>query len=290
MQLIVEYKNESKVIGGNIIGYSTKEVKRSIRDFGLHTQALLTGDLHTYQSRVNQFVQFIEQNHIIHAIVQPFIEKPLDFEKIIPRGVSGWIDLQLPKTFDDQLAFVIQIMKKSSNGGLPMESFAAEIFAQNSYNENIRRFNTQVVSPCLQQLLYKLDDLIEDEVEGKENVSPAALQIINYGTITAREGGNVAIGQQITQTSNYTNKVEGVLKEAKEQGIISTENEQEVQGILEEVQNELENQQPEKGKLKTLCGKLYDVGKNGLVRITTDVINNPQWGQVVADFLLSKLP
>ncbi|MEB9165279.1 hypothetical protein P4H78_25565, partial [Bacillus cereus] len=123
------------------MGYSTKDVKRSIRDFGLHTQSLLTGDLHTYQSRVNQFVQLIEQNHIIHAIVQPFIEKPLDFEKIIPRNLSGWIELQLPTTFDDQLAFVLQIMKRSSTGEFPMESFAADIFAQNSYNENIRRFN-----------------------------------------------------------------------------------------------------------------------------------------------------
>ncbi|PHD43191.1 hypothetical protein COF67_27320 [Bacillus toyonensis] len=271
------------------MSFSTKDVKRSIRDFDLHTQTLLNGELQTYQSRVNQFIQYIQRNHIIYSIVQPLMEKKLDFNEIMPRNLSGWIDLKLPSTFDDQLAFVLQIMRKSSENEFAMESFAAEIFVEKSYNNNIRRFNTQVVSPCLQQLLYKLNDLIEDEVEGKEIVSPAALQIFNYGTITAREGGNVAIGQQITQTSNYTNIVEGVLKEAKEQGLITSENEQEVQGILEEVQNELENQQPEKGKLKTLCDKLYDVGKAGLVKITTDVINNPQWGQIVTDLLFSKL-
>src|SRR5690606_4956099 len=211
-----------KGAGGNYMEFSQIEVKRAIRDFEKAIDSLQTAGFKVYSTRVRELINLITQNKVLSSIVGSYLVMEVDFRSIENAPHGDWFDLKLPEDRDLQIAYVLQIMKRSSEGEFSIENYSFQIFALKGLNDNIYEWNHQILFPCLDVLRDKLNDLVEDEVEGKEQVDSASLQIINYGNISAKNG-NVAFGKDISQSITIGQLSDEVIKKALEQGFIKNE-------------------------------------------------------------------
>jgi hypothetical protein len=265
--------------------FSSKKVKRSIRKFQRKVTNLSNAGHQVYQTRINELVNLINGNEIINYIVGSYFEIEVDFDEI-ENNRGGWINLNLPEEEDLQIAYVFQILKKSKEGEFRIADYAHHIFRNKNLNYNINEWNTQILIPCLQTVLDKLNDLIEDEVEGKDVVSSSQLSIINYGDISA-EQGNIALGKEITQKVEIDNISDIIVERAVEKNVISEEEREKVRKVSKTVEEELKKDFPSKSKLKSFAENFFDIGKKALLGITLDVITDPNWIKAVNEFLMS---
>lgn len=268
------------------MNFSQKDIKRAIRDFEKAIEALQNSGFKVYNTRVKELVNSITNNPVLKNIIGPYLEMEVDFARIENAPEGDWFDLQLPLDKDLQIAYVLQIMKRSADGEFNIENYALNIYVARNLNENIRLWNNEILFPCLDVLNDKLHDLIEDEVEGKEQVNAASLQIINYGSITA-EKGNVAIGQGISQSISIGEISNEIIKKALDQGLITAEQTEKAKTVTDQIENELQQEEPSQGKLKQLASNLYSIGSKGLLSLTTNVITDPKWGEAVTAFLFT---
>ncbi|MEK4381163.1 hypothetical protein NSS70_04495 [Aeribacillus sp. FSL K6-2848] len=139
----------------------------------------------------------------------------------------------------------------------------------------------------MRELSYRLNDLIEDEVTGKEEVSTAALQIFNFGSITASQGSNVAIGKDIQQSVSYENIVNKIMDKVRTERIVSEDKLPEIEEVANEIEEEINKTEPSPSKLKQLAGKLYNIGETALLKVVSTVVTDPRWGQAVAETLMN---
>lgn len=264
--------------------FSQKEIKRAIRDFEKTIDTLQSAGHKVYQSRAKDLIGLVLQNKVLNSIVGPYLIMDVDFKSIENSPHGDWYDLQLPNEKDLQIAYSLQIMKRSSEGEFSIDSYVFHIFAQKRINENIRLWNEQILFPALDDLITRLDDMIEDEVDGKEKVEADSLQIINYGSISA-DHGNVALGRDITQTLKIGALSDELIRKALDQGFIKQSQAKEVKATTDEIQSELERDNPSQNILQELASSIYDLGSKGLLSLSTNVITNPKWGEAVTAFL-----
>lgn len=210
----------------------------------------------------------------------------INFEEI-QKDQGGWINLKLPEDENLQIGYVLQILKTSYEGEFKIDMYAHRIFRNKNLNYNISEWNSQILVPCLQILLDKLNDIIEDEVEGNEVVSSSSLKIINYGSISA-EQGNVAIGNNINQDINIENISNQIIERALAEEVIEEDKVDKVQEASNELGEELKKEKPSKSKLQSIINLLYGIGKKALIAIVVDVMNNPKLTEEVANFLLNQ--
>lgn len=264
-----------------------KEVLRATRDFSKAINSLQAAGSQLYQTRVNEFIYLIRENRVLYYIIGPYLKMEVNFKEI-ENERGGWFDLRLPSNQDLQIAYVLQVMNQSIKGDTAIDTYALHIFRQTNINSNLAKWNQQILFPCLDILQDKINDLIEDEVdvEGKEEVSTASLQIINYGNITS-EKGNIAIGKDITQTFTMGELSNELIKQALEKNLITEEQVDEVKTVTDAMEIELQDDNPNPSKLKQFAEKLYGIGSKGLLSLTTAVVTNPHWGEAVTTFLFS---
>lgn len=265
--------------------FTNKEVRRAIRDFNSKVEQLAAANHHVYGTRVREFIHEIENNQVLKTIINPYMEMEVNFNAIEGQHAGDWFNFNLPSDTDEQIAYVLQIMKRSSIGEFPIENYAFHIFRQKKLNDNISSWNSQILIPVLDKLHLKLEDLLEDEVEGKDQIPEAKLQIINNGTITAQQG-NVAIGKEITQKINQDNISNEIVEKALQDQVISKEQAPQLKEITDKIENELNKENPSQVSLEKLISRLYDLGEKALIKITTDLVNFPIWTNAVNDFLL----
>lgn len=270
--------------------FSATDVKRAIRNFDSAVMDVLHSDYQTYKVRIKTFHHLIKTNEIIHFIVGPLLEVTVDFDEIYKKGNGFWInELNLPDELDGQLAYVLQVLESVANGSNELEGISHRIYKDKKIDYNIRMWLSHVAQPCFRELSYKLNDLIEDEVEGKDIVPDTSLKIFNYGSITASQGSTVAIGKDISQTVNYKNIVNEIMEKVKEEAVVPEAKLIEVEEISKEIEVELNNDSPDQNKLSGLCKKLYDIGEKGLLKVVGTVVTDPRWGQAVGDTLMNLL-
>lgn len=268
--------------------FSSKEIKRAIRDFESAAMDVLNSDYGTYKVRIKTFIELIKKNDVIRTIVGPLLEREVNFDEIYKNGNGFWIDqLNLPAELDGQLAYVLKVLEKVANGSHELETISHRLYKNRNIEYNIKSWLISVAQPSFRELNYKLNDLIEDEVEGKDSVSETSLQIFNYGSITATQGSNIAIGKDIQQTTIYKNIANEIIEKVKSENIISEDKISEVEKVSKEIEEEINKKEPSQNKLKELARKLYDIGENGLLKVVTTVVTDPRWGQAVADILLN---
>lgn len=271
--------------GGDIVEFSEKEVKRSVRSFESAVQDIVNAGYATYQSRINTLVALCKDDPVINSIVTPFFSIPIELERIHVKGFD-WISLDLPSNLDEQIAYVLTVFKQVAERKISLEDLSLEIFQDRNIQENIRRYISQVAFPSLRQLNYKLSDLIEDQVDGKKEIPRADLNIINYGTLNAERGANIAIGKDIHQSIQQKSIKEDILKKVRESNLVSEESIDVVEEVATELEQELSQSQPSESKLKELAKKVYDIGEQGVIKIFRTVVNDPRWGQALLDMIL----
>lgn len=149
------------------------------------------------------FFAFINENEVIKQIVEPLLNMKVDVNNIFETSNGFWIRrVNLPVEKNERIAVVLQLMKMENNREISFENISLKM---NPSEKNLPRllslFNQDIIVPVFRDLFVKLDDFIEDEIETNEEVPSSVLNIF-YGNVTARQGGNIAIGQNITQKSN----------------------------------------------------------------------------------------
>lgn len=270
--------------------YTEREVKRSIRNLQLSIEDIISTNSATYRTKIGGFVELTKTDTIIKRIVNPFREEDIDLDAIHHSRNGFRVDeIRLPLSVDGRIAYIVQVFEKVVNENFPLDKFAYAIYGHRSLSDNVNEYLHDIAIPRLKELQYKLDDLIEDEVEGKGEVSQASIQLINHGTIKAQHGSNIALGKDIQQRTSYNSGeiANEIIEMVKQEGLISIERIPEVERLANEVQNEIVKDEASQGKLKELAGKVYEIGEQGLLKIFTTVVTDPRWGQVVAETLMN---
>ncbi|NRD81169.1 hypothetical protein HPT25_28155 [Bacillus sp. BRMEA1] len=270
--------------------FSAKVVKRSIRDFESAASDILNAGYNTYKARIKRFVSIINEDSVINSIVTPLMNLSVDFDQIHTSNNGFWVtELNLPTEIDGQIAYVLQIFSQVSKGELSLEGLSHRIYKHSQLDENIQQFVLEVASPCLRELLNRLNDLVEDVVDGKEEITGSTLQIFNYGHINASGGSNIAIGKEINQTSHYENIVNKIMDEVNKHQLIPEEKKAEVEKVANEVQEEISKPAPSPSKLKALANKLYGIGEAALLKVFSKVVTDPQWGQAASQAIFDHI-
>lgn len=267
--------------------FTEKDVKRSIRDFNTLIEDILYSDYHTYKARIKAFLAKIKDDNVIHSIVKPLMEIDVDLNKVHKRTQGHWIDkLDLPTDRNDQIAYILKVFKLDSEGSFSLEGLAFDIYQIRRISDNIEKYLYDIARPCLRELSFKLQDLVVDEVEGKEVIPQSSLQIINYGNISATDGANVAIGENIHQSIKFHSVSKRIMEQVGKEGIVASENLSEVEKIADQLEKEINNGKPSMEKLKDFAKRIFEIGKEGLLKVFSTVVNHPIWGQAVSQVLL----
>lgn len=266
--------------------FTQKEVKRSIRSFESSVRDVMEAGFNTYQSRIKTLVKLCFENKVINSIAKPFFSISINLDDI-HRDDDGWIELYLPPDLDEQIAYVLQVFKTEIEKEYFIQELSYKIFKDRGIHNNIQMYLSEVAYPCLRELIFRLNDLIEDEVEGKEEITGASLSIVNHGTISAGNGSNIALGMDINQSLTYENIKQEIIKKVKETNEISDDSIADIEVLASELEQELTQSSPSKTRLKEIASKVYGIGEQGLLKIFNTVVTDPRWGQAVSDTLLN---
>ncbi|OWP58528.1 hypothetical protein ETZ92_019320 [Bacillus velezensis] len=265
--------------------FSEKEVKRSVRNFESAVQDIVQAGYKTYRSRIKTLMGLCKDDPVINSIVTPFFSMPIELERIHVKDFD-WIILNLPSNLDEQIAYVLTVFKQVAESELSLEDLSFEIFQEHNVQANIQRYISQVAFPCLRELNHRLNDLIEDQVDGKKEIPRADLNIINYGTLNAERGANIAIGKDIHQSIQNKSIKEEILKKVRESNLVPEESIDVVEEVATELEQELSQSKPSESKLKELARKVYDIGEQGILKIFRNAVDDPRWGQALLDMIL----
>lgn len=177
------------------------KIKRAIRDFKQIANDYLQSHYDSHRNNLSRFFIFAYENEVIRQIIEPLMNMEIDINKIFETTNGYWIrHVNLPMDKNERLAAVLQLMKMENNREISFENISLRM---NPREKNLPRllsiFNRDIIAPVFRDLFVKLDDFIEDEIETNEELPSSVLNIF-YGNVTARQGGNIAIGQNITQS------------------------------------------------------------------------------------------
>ncbi|UNT55629.1 toll/interleukin-1 receptor domain-containing protein [Lysinibacillus capsici] len=179
------------------------KIKRAIRDFKQIANDYLHSHYDSHHNNLSRFFTFAYENEIIKQIIEPLMNMEIDINKIFETSNGFWIrNVNLPIDKNERIAAVLQLMEMERNREISFENISVRM---NPREKNLPRllslFNQGIVAPVFRDLFVKLDDFIEDELETDEEV-PSSILNIFYGNVTARQGGNITIGQNNIHKSN----------------------------------------------------------------------------------------
>lgn len=268
--------------------FSAKQVKRSVRSFEGAIQDVANSNSQTYKSRIRAIIEMTEQDKVIKTILEPVMNLEIDLDDIHYSRNNFQIDeIRIPTESNKQIAYILKVFKLESQNELSIEKMAAVMYNKRKLDVGLSIYLNDVAVPCLRELLYMLSDLIEDEVDGKEEVSAESLKIINYGTISANDGSNIAMGENITQSTSYENIAHAIMEKVKQDNIVDEENEEEVENLAIELQDEINKEKPSQTRLRQMAEEVENIGEQALLKVFSSVVKDPRWGQAITETLLN---
>src|SRR5690606_14757089 len=119
---------------------------------------------------------------------------------------NGWGELTIPRSVDIHIALMLKLSEDFISNKLSITQITLTFYKDSSINNNLYSSNSTSVQPALRELINRINDFVEDEVEGKEEVEYSKIQIFHIGSITNRDG-NIALGENISisQQNNIQN-------------------------------------------------------------------------------------
>lgn len=263
------------------------EIKRAIRDFNQITNDYLHSHYDSHFNNLNRFFVFAYENEIIKQIIEPLMSMKVELDHIFQTSTGYWIrSINLPMDKNERIATILQLMYMEKKREISFENISLRMNPkEKNYPRLLEIFNRDVIAPSLRDLFTMLSDFIEDELKQKEEVPNSVLNIF-YGNITAQQGGNVAIGHGITQTASYRNMVEKLMQEVVKDATIPVEQHSQIQQLAQNVEEGLQSPEPNKSKLKEMVSQFFNIGKNGLLKITKSVVEDPRWANAINDYFL----
>lgn len=265
------------------MSFSGKEVRRAVRDFNNAANDLSNASFQDFQSRINRFVRMINDNSVINQIVKPLLELPLDLSQIEQTYPNGMLKLVLPENMEEQIAYVVQLLHRSYRKEDSLLNYAHSVFQDRRHNDVILKLNAQIIEPFLRELLNRLGDLVEDEVNGKEEIQPMNLQIFSIGNITAKSG-SIAIGKDIKQIHREQVIKEDLIRAFLEAGFTLKQIDK-VRPAVDELEKEISKSEFDKSRFHNILSRFYRVGENAMVQIVGKFIEKPELLFALKEFI-----
>lgn len=210
-----------------------KDILRAYRDIDACMDDLLnnTGRI-MFLTNIKRFILLIETNNALKYLLEPFWK--LDVS-MVENDDDGWIDLNIPVAIDYQIAYVLKKYKKLSkeDNEYCIHSFLYDVYKNKSGDVNASEWNQSIVEPCFREILFRLNDMIED-LPDEEEISVKYMSIINVGTIN-NSNGNIGIGENITQSHNSEDIFKDIIELINEN--IPNEEKEEVLKVVEEMKS-----------------------------------------------------
>lgn len=190
--------------------FNKKEIMRARRNIQACMEDVVNNVGRTmYHVNIKRFSNLLESDKVLKFLTDPFFK--LDVSNV-EEADCGWIELNIPDSIDYQIAYVLKKIKYFSNydDKLIELDFLYNVFKQKSLHENAEIWNNEIVTPCFREILFRIDDLIEDLPE-EEEVNAKYMSIINIGSVS-NTNGNLAIGNNNTQNNNSVDVFEDIIK------------------------------------------------------------------------------
>lgn len=264
------------------MNFSKKQIQRSIREFQDLAENMLTANSRLYQGRVEKLVRFIKNDEIMKVIIHPFLGIDVNYDDYVKKRPGGWYDISLPKSKDQEIALTLEILFDSVEQNYELDAWGMQIFPRNSYDEVIKEINDQVLEPVFKELFNRLNDLMEDEIEGKDQIDESSLTIINVGNINA-SNSSVAVGSNIRQNTQI-GTTEEVIKELLNSGI-SFDQIQSISDDIKRFAEEAGKEKPDESKLKKFFKPIFAVGKEVAVNVISGIFKSPAVTTAISGFI-----
>lgn len=183
--------------------YDYKKTERSFRRFSDYSDDLLNSDSKTFPNNLNIFIDFCENNEIMHIIsAQLKSNKNVDIGKwysdFQKTGGSfiGTKKYVLPTKEEDRISLLYQFLLKIHSNEIDFHGFCLDAYGETNFNEMVLAFNDAISRPLIRDLGYRLDEITET-TNSDSGVPIGKMIIIKTGD---RSVNTIAIGEDIKQT------------------------------------------------------------------------------------------
>ena len=183
--------------------YDYKKIERSFRRFSDYSDDLLNLDSKTFPNNLNIFIDFCENDEIMHIIsAQLKSNKNVDIGKwysdFQKTGGSfiGTKKYVLPTKEKDRISLLYHFLLKIHSNEIDFHRFCLDAYGETNFNEMVLAFNDAISRPLIRDLGYRLDEILET-TNSNLKVPIEKLVIIQTG---AGSNNAIAIGENIKQT------------------------------------------------------------------------------------------
>lgn len=254
---------------------SSKEFKRALRDLENFSNDLVNSSHESYKTLIERFLSFIKMNPIMNQIITPIYSIEFNSQEYLKIRNNGWGDLITPPNVDVHIALMLELFDDFISNKDSLTQFILTYYYNSNINNNLYTFNSEFVQPGLRELINRISDFYEDEIEGKEEVDYSKIQIFQIGSIT-NKNGNIALGENINilQSSTIQNLPDEFVKLLLNNGYSYSDFDK-VKNDIEELKEELLKPKPDENKLKSIFKKVLDAGGKGMLNLLTNLISKP---------------
>jgi|ERR1035437_1224305 hypothetical protein len=254
----------------------SKEIKRSVRDLESICYDLSNASEENYLSIVRRLMFFIKNNRIISQIVDPLFNIQIESSKYLVDLGNGWGEIIVPEDITIHLAFTLKLFYQFINDpDFSLIDFSCNYYRSADISDNIYKFQNRIVGPALREMVTRIKDYIQDELEGKDEVELGSIQVFTVGSIQ-NQSGNIIFGNNnnISQVNNLDRLTDEFAKTIIQQGYSLKEFDQ-LRTDIEQLRNELKHPVPEVSKIETIFKKVLSVGGPAMLNILVTLISKP---------------
>ena len=184
--------------------FELKKILKAFKKFDDYSDDLLNSDYATFETRLNIFIDFCENDKVMSFITNQLkgYDFTLWFDEFRKSGgsMAGSADFKLPLDENDRLSLLYQILLKINSNEIKFTDFCMMAFksADGTITGLIYKLNEAITRLLVRDLNYKMEE-IKDEIEitnQTQEINQEHLVIINTGNIS---NSQLAIGMNIKQ-------------------------------------------------------------------------------------------
>lgn len=158
---------------------------------GIYNSTAIT----SYPNKLKRLVKLLQNNRILNVLTTPYFRTNINLKDIEIEVGDSQIELVLPRDINEKVAFVLQKLKviTESSSCDEIYYYTYSIYSHRSYVENIYRWNMEILKPSLDEILNKIDHLIEIESKDRVYVDNRIPSIVSKNNVYINNSSNVAI-------------------------------------------------------------------------------------------------
>lgn len=220
-------------------------------------------------SAAGSLLHYIDRNEFLTELFSPNFTSSLDLFTVISPVRGGWTQVSLPIDDEDKCSFILKFLREVVQNKYGLTSLLVSIYAQTYIKDNYVEFSAHVLSPCMDLLLDKVTDYLEEQFSPKvSSAGNTPLQITFTGNVNR---SNIAVGnnnQQSVSSGFDATQFRKDFISALIQNDFDICDIAKISGDIEEFAEELEPSKQDPSKLKKLLLSM----QSGFSEIARDTI------------------